>query len=128
MQIFIFLVIKSFVDAFNDNLTAVHYSIVSPGIDQEIKAGNSHRIETKFVIILHFNNALLIIVLGNPYFEWQCDGCTLLSDSDSIIVENRFAEPEDFRLFTEIDILETQNIRITVELIDYVADLVQARL
>ena len=63
--------------------------------------------------------------LGNPNLEWQCDGCTVLVENNSIIVENRFSEPNDFEISTEIDILQSQNIRLTVEFIDYIADLVQ---
>jgi len=46
-------------------------------------------------------------------------------DEDSIIVNNRFAEPSDFEISTDIEIIESQNVRITFELVDYVADLVQ---
>ena len=46
--------------------------------------------------------------------------------NESIIVENRFTEPNDFEISTDIDILESQNIRLTVEITDYIADLVQA--
>ena len=36
----IFLIItRNWVEAFNENLTSVHYSIVTPGIDDEIKPG-----------------------------------------------------------------------------------------
>ena len=62
---------------------------------------------------------------GNPELHWQCDGCSIVAEDDAIIVENRFSEPDYFQLFTEIDLLESQNVRITVELVDYVADLVQ---
>ena len=40
-------------------------------------------------------------------------------------VDNRFAEPNDFELLTEIYIHEFQNIRVTVELKDYVADMIK---
>ena len=39
MIIFIFLIFENFLHAFNEDLTAVHYSIVTPGIDEEIKPG-----------------------------------------------------------------------------------------
>ena len=57
--------------------------------------------------------------------DWRCDGCTIVCDEDSVIVNNRFAEPTDFEISTDIKILESQNVRITIELVDYVADLVQ---
>ena len=63
--------------------------------------------------------------LGNPELDWQCDGCSIVTEDGAIVVENRFSEPDHFQLFTEIDLLESQNVRITVELVDYVADLVQ---
>ena len=43
MILFIFLISQNLFSAFNENLKAVHYSIVSPGIDEEIKPGSSHR-------------------------------------------------------------------------------------
>ena len=57
--------------------------------------------------------------------DWRCEGCTIVRDEDSIIVHNRFAEPSDFEISTDIEIIESQNVRITIELVDYVADLVQ---
>ena len=39
MIFFIFLIFENFLYAFNEHLTAVHYSIVTPGIDEEIRAG-----------------------------------------------------------------------------------------
>ena len=42
-----------------------------------------------------------------------------------MIVENRFSEPNDFELSTEIHIQEFQNVRITVMLEDFVADMIQ---
>ena len=39
MIFFIFLISKNLLNAFNEDLTAVHYSIVTPGIDEEIKPG-----------------------------------------------------------------------------------------
>ena len=39
MIFFIFLISKNLLYAFNEDLTAVHYSIVTPGIDEEIKPG-----------------------------------------------------------------------------------------
>ena len=41
------------------------------------------------------------------------------------MVKNRFAEPSDMQISTEISIKEGQNLRLTVEVLDYVADLVQ---
>lgn len=57
--------------------------------------------------------------------DWHCEGCTIVRHEDSIIVNNGFAEPTDFEISTDIEILESQNVRITIELVDYVADLVQ---
>ena len=62
---------------------------------------------------------------GNSHLEWQCVDCTVIRDGDAIVVENRFTEPSDFELSTNIYLRESQNVRFTVELIDYVADLVQ---
>ena len=42
MIFFIFLISKNLLYAFNEDLTAVHYSIVTPGIDEEIKPGNTN--------------------------------------------------------------------------------------
>ena len=39
MIFFIFFVLLNLLYAFNEDLTAVHYSIVTPGIDEEIKPG-----------------------------------------------------------------------------------------
>ena len=39
MRLFFIFLTQSVLHAFNENLTAVHYSIVSAGIDEEIKAG-----------------------------------------------------------------------------------------
>ena len=39
MIFFIFLISQNLLYAFNEDLTAVHYSIVTPGIDEEIKPG-----------------------------------------------------------------------------------------
>ena len=57
--------------------------------------------------------------------NWQCVECTVNRDGDSIVVENRFTEHSDFELSTELILRESQNVRITIELVDYVADLVQ---
>ena len=57
--------------------------------------------------------------------EWKCVDCSVVHDGDSIVVENRFTEPSDFELSTEIFLRESQNVRVTIELVDYVADLVQ---
>ena len=35
----VYLFLFDLLNAFNENLTAVHYSIVTPGIDQEVKPG-----------------------------------------------------------------------------------------
>ena len=72
-----------------------------------------------------FQTLKLILVLGNSYLDWNCDGCTVVRDGDSIIVENRFTEHSDFELSTDLYIRESQNLRITIELVDYMADLVQ---
>ena len=39
MILFIFLISQNLLYAFNENLNAVHYSIVTPGIDEELKPG-----------------------------------------------------------------------------------------
>ena len=39
MIFLIFLISQNLLYAFNENITAVHYSIVTPGIDEEIKPG-----------------------------------------------------------------------------------------
>ena len=56
---------------------------------------------------------------------WECIDCTVINEGDAIIVENRFAEPSDFELSTNIVIEKSQNIRLTIEFLDYVADLTQ---
>ena len=35
----VFLIVVSSVEAYHENITAVHYSIVSPGIDRQVHAG-----------------------------------------------------------------------------------------
>ena len=62
---------------------------------------------------------------GSFYLNWQCIDCTINYERDSVTVDNRFAEPNDFELLTEIYIHEFQNIRVTVELKDYVADMIK---
>lgn len=39
MKMIVFLFLFSIICAFNENLTAVHYSIVTPGIEKEIEPG-----------------------------------------------------------------------------------------
>jgi len=57
---------------------------------------------------------------------WNCIDCNVVHAGDSITVENRFGEPSDMQLSTEISIKEvSQNLRLTVQVVDYVADLVQ---
>ena len=63
--------------------------------------------------------------LGNSYLDWKCVDCTVVHDGDSIVVENRFTEHSDFELSANIQLRESQNVRLTIELVDYVADLVQ---
>ena len=63
--------------------------------------------------------------LGDSHLNWKCVFCSVIPDGDSIVVENRFGEPSYFELSTEIYLRESQNVRITVELVDYVADLIQ---
>ena len=41
------------------------------------------------------------------------------------MISNRFSEPAQFQISTDILVREGQNVRLTIELIDYVADLVQ---
>ena len=122
MIIFIFLISKNLLYAFNEDLTAVHYSIVTPGIDEEIKPGMSH---TVCHIRYHKNSTFRKDHLGSSYFDWKCVDCTVVRDGDSIVVENRFTEHSDFELSASVQIRESQNVRLTIELVDYVADLVQ---
>ena len=63
--------------------------------------------------------------LGNSHLDWKCVDCTVVRDGDSIVVENRFTEHSDFELSADLYIRESQNVRITIELVDYMADLVQ---
>ena len=65
------------------------------------------------------------LFLGNSNLDWKCVGCTVIHEGDSIIVTNRFSEPSAFELSANIFLREAQNVRLTVELVDYVADLVQ---
>ena len=58
MIFFIFLISNNFLNAFNEDLTAVHYSIVTPGIDEEIKPGNTNSYLSLYNI---FN------IICNPY-------------------------------------------------------------
>ena len=62
--------------------------------------------------------------LGSSHLDWNCVGCTVVRDGDSIVVENRFTEHTDFELSADLYIRESQNVRITIELVDYMADLV----
>ena len=39
-------------------------------------------------------------------------------------MENRYGDPTEFQLSTEISLKEHQNVRLTVEFIDYVADII----
>ena len=39
MIFFIILISQNFLYAFNEDLSAVHYSVVTPGIDEELKPG-----------------------------------------------------------------------------------------
>ena len=48
-------------------------------------------------------------------------------DGNSIIVDNSFNPPNDFELSTEISILESQNVRISIELIDQIADMINVK-
>lgn len=63
--------------------------------------------------------------LGDSNLIWNCVECSVIPDGDSIVIENRFSEPSDFELSTEINVLESQNVRLTVKLVDYVANLIQ---
>ena len=56
---------------------------------------------------------------------WNSIDCIVAWTGDSITVKNRFAEPSDMQLSTEIPIKEGQNFRLTVEVLDYVADVIQ---
>ena len=149
MRFPILFLTQSVLHAFNENLTAVHYSIVNAGIDEEIRAGKVgfSQAAWQFTSIIQTLSKIhsmtyrrwkftLIIDLfakwrfddNKPFLghlDWRCDGCTIVCDEDSVIVNNRFAEPTDFEISTDIKILESQNVRITIELVDYVADLVQ---
>ena len=51
--------------------------------------------------------------------------CSITNKDDEIIIENRFGEPDDFQVSTEIYVEAGQNLRLTIEFTDYVADLVQ---
>ena len=55
---------------------------------------------------------------------WNCVDCTIVNDGDGIIVENRFGDPSVFEIATEIMLNEDQNVRVTLEFLDYVADIV----
>ena len=56
---------------------------------------------------------------------WNCVDCKIVNEGGSIVVENRFGEPGDMELSTEIEIEIGQSLRLAVEVIDYVADLIQ---
>ena len=73
----------------------------------------------------HFNdvNAKPSFILGSSNLEWNCVDCTAIPDGDSIVVENQFNEPSDFELSTDIYLQESQNVRLTVNLVDYIADM-----
>ena len=129
MNLFNFLFLKSLVYAFNENFTAVHYSIVESGIDNEMQAGIKLKLNEICLntnLFHHKFSMLRFWFCFQANLEWQCDGCSVVIVNESIIVENRFTEPNDFEISTDIDILESQNIRLTVEITDYIADLVQA--
>ena len=63
--------------------------------------------------------------LGNSELNWDCTDCTVVREGDAIKVENRFGEPSDFVLSTTLYIEESQNVRLTIKFVDYVADLIQ---
>ena len=56
---------------------------------------------------------------------WECSDCTVTNEGDAIKIENRFGEPSDFELTTSLYIKESQNVRLTIDFLDYVADLTQ---
>ena len=74
---------------------------------------------------VHLRKRFRVHHLGSSHLVWKCVDCSVTPDGDSIVVENRFSEPSDFELSTEIHLHESQNVRLTVKLIDYVADLIQ---
>ena len=69
-----------------------------------------------------FSKSFFINLSGS--FDWDCTGCSILYDGDSIIVENQHGEPTYFELSTAVYLEESQNVRVTVHLIDYVAELI----
>ena len=122
MKMIVFSFLLSFLSttcAFNENLTAVHYSIVTPGIEKEIAPGKTLQYCNPNIIVQ------LNLLLKGTQLTWNCIDCKVVNDGDSIIVENRFGEPSDMQLSTEIEIEIGHNLRLAVEVIDYVANLIQ---
>ena len=56
---------------------------------------------------------------------WTCDDCTITNEENSIVVSNRFVDPQIFQLSTDLYVKEGQNVRLTIEWVDYVADIGQ---
>ena len=69
MIFFIFLISQNLLFAFNENLTAVHYSIVIPGIDEEIKPGMSH---TALTVASYLNNDHFLLIILNKISKKNC--------------------------------------------------------
>ena len=82
--------------SFNEDLKAVHYSIVSPGIDTE------------------YDTATL---------RWDCQDCQAVRNGDSIEIKNQFYDPSLFVTSVELYLKSDQDVRVSLELTDFVANL-----
>ena len=56
---------------------------------------------------------------------WTCQDCSYSTVNDTIKITNEFSEPNDFEISTDIFLAENQNVRLTVTLVDYVANLIR---
>ena len=82
------------------NLTAVHYSIVSPGSDS-VKTACKY-LKMKFEIIRGLHSA---------DFYWNCDGCSVTGNGGYIQINNDFIEPTLYNASIKIDLIENQHVR-----------------
>ena len=84
----------------NQNLSAVHYSEVKPGINRDEAACEFQG--------LYFN------VTSERYsasLVWDCKGCSINNDGESVEINNRYVEPTLYNISIEINLIESQHVR-----------------
>ena len=92
----------------NENITAVHYSIVSPGIDNTLAACklfiNDNRYSCNNILILTNNNL--------ASFNWHCEGCTVNARGDAVEIKNRYlSEPTLYNVSVDLNLSKNQHVR-----------------